>query len=255
MDETSDNAFLGGALQILQPRRGYRAGIDPVLLAASLPAKPGQQVLELGCGVGTGLLCLGARVPGLSLTGVELQGSYAALARENAARNGMEAEICTADIAALPTEIKARRFDHVFANPPYFDRTSSHQSTDTGRETGRGEALPLADWVRLAAKRVRPGGYASFVQRIERLPDMISAAMGCLGSLEVLPLAAREGRAAKLVLFRGRKNGGAAFRLYPPLILHRGTHHAADGDDYSPLISNILRRGAALSFEAAGQED
>lgn len=79
--DTTDNGFLGGRLQLLQPRRGYRAGLDPVLLAASVAARPGQAVLELGCGVGTALLCLGARVPGLSLTGVELQPDYAALAR------------------------------------------------------------------------------------------------------------------------------------------------------------------------------
>jgi hypothetical protein len=34
----SDDAFLGGKLQLLQPEKGYRAGIDAVLLAASVPA-------------------------------------------------------------------------------------------------------------------------------------------------------------------------------------------------------------------------
>ena len=57
--ETTDNAFLGGRVQLLQPRRGYRAGVDPVLLAAAVAARPGEAVLELGCGVGTALLCLG----------------------------------------------------------------------------------------------------------------------------------------------------------------------------------------------------
>ena len=77
MSETREDAFLGGRLTIRQPVRGYRAGADPVFLAAAVAAKPGERVLELGCGVGTALLCLGARVAGLDLTGVERQGDLA----------------------------------------------------------------------------------------------------------------------------------------------------------------------------------
>ncbi|WP_348656358.1 methyltransferase, partial [uncultured Sulfitobacter sp.] len=72
-DALTRDAFLGGKLHLWQPRKGYRAGVDPVLLAATVPAQAGQRVLELGCGVGAVSLCLGARVPGLQLTGVEIQ--------------------------------------------------------------------------------------------------------------------------------------------------------------------------------------
>lgn len=252
--ETTDNAFLGGRLQILQPVQGYRAGVDPVLLAASIPARAGQDVLDLGCGVGTALLCLGARVRGLGLHGVEVQPHYADLARENARRNGIDAGITDADIANLPPVLRARSFHHVMANPPYFDRVSGHASPDTARETGRGEALPLGDWAQVAAKRLRPGGFATFIYRIERLPELLQGLSAHLGSVEVLPLAPRVGRAAKLALIRGRKGGGAAFRLHAPLVLHRGARHERDGDDYTPLISSVLRNGAGLPFEQAGEE-
>lgn len=249
--ETTDNGFLGGRLQLLQPRRGYRAGIDPVLLAASVIARPGQAVLELGCGVGTALFCLGARLPGLALAGVELQPEYADLARENAARNHLPAEIHTADLSALPPALKARGFDHVIANPPYFLRDGSHASADAGRETGRGEGLALAEWIAVAARRLRPGGSATFIQRAERLPEMLAACEGRLGALELKPLAPRAGREARLVLLRGRKGGGAAFRLHAPLVLHQGAAHLSDGEDYAPLIADVLRNGAALPFGAS----
>ncbi|MFO7806744.1 MAG: methyltransferase, partial [Paracoccaceae bacterium] len=72
MSALTQDAFLGGQLYLWQPRRGgYRAGVDPVLLAASVPAQAGETVLELGCGVGAAMLCLHARVKGLQLTGVE----------------------------------------------------------------------------------------------------------------------------------------------------------------------------------------
>ena len=69
-DDLTHDAFLGGRLHLWQPRRGYRAGVDPVLLAASVPAKAGQSVLDLGCGAGAAALCLGAREPGLELLGM-----------------------------------------------------------------------------------------------------------------------------------------------------------------------------------------
>lgn len=63
-DLHSHDQFLGGRLMVAQPKTGYRAGVDPVLLAASVPAVRGESVLELGCGVGVASLCLAARVPG-----------------------------------------------------------------------------------------------------------------------------------------------------------------------------------------------
>lgn len=248
MTGITENAYLGGRLIIRQPARGYRAGVDPVLLAASVPAKSGDTVLELGCGVGTAALCLAARVPGLALTGIELQSAYAALARENATANALPLDVIEADLAALPTDLRQRQFTHVIANPPYFDRAAGSRATDTGRETAMGEDLPLELWVDTAARRLAPKGLATFIHRAERLPDLLAAMQSRLGSLECLPLQPRVGRAAKLVLVRGRKGGRAAFRLHAPILMHDGAKHEKDGDDYTPEISAVLRDGGVLAF-------
>ena len=42
--------FLGGAVTVVQPAKGYRAGMDAVLLAASLSARPGESLAEAGSG-------------------------------------------------------------------------------------------------------------------------------------------------------------------------------------------------------------
>ena len=100
--DLTDDGFLGGRLRILQPRVGYRAATDPVLLAAAVPAKPGQRALELGCGAGVASLCLLSRVPGLSVTGIERQAAYADLARQNAARNSLDLMVIEGDLAQMP---------------------------------------------------------------------------------------------------------------------------------------------------------
>lgn len=247
-DGLTRDRFLGGRLILTQPRRGYRAGIDPVLLAASVPARPGDTVLDLGCGAGAALLCLGARVPGLALAGLERNPDYAGLCRDNARANGFTADIVTGDLAAMPATLKARRFAHVIANPPYFDRTRGTAAPDPLRETALGDSVPLDLWVETAARRTAPGGSVTFIQRAERLPELIAAMQTCLGSLALLPVVPRAGRAARLVLLRGRKGGRAAFCCRDSWILHSGGHHVRDGDDYTPETSLILREGAALPF-------
>jgi len=239
----STDRFLGGRLAIAQSA-GYRAGADPVFLAAAVKAKPGERVLELGCGAGVALLCLAARVPGLDLTGLEREEEAAELARANAARNGIAAEIVTGDLAAPPAEIRAARFDHVMMNPPFF--RGGTRSPDEARAGARHEETPLATWLDAGMKRLAPGGSLTVIQRAERLPDLLAGVADRLGGLCLRPMAPRAGRAAKLLLLSGRKGGRAPLRLLPPFVLHAGDSHLADGDDYAPEARAILRDGAAF---------
>ncbi|KIN70741.1 Methyltransferase small [Sulfitobacter noctilucae] len=243
--DLTHDAFLGGLLHLYQSRQGYRAGIDAVLLSACVQAKKGQRVLELGCGVGAAVLCLGARVPGLVLTGVERDPRFAALAR----RNGKEGlEVVEADLAALPADLRQRQFDHVLANPPYYDRAASVASDDAAREAAHGAETPLAVWVRTAARRLAPKGQMHFIHLTERLPDLLAALPSGMGSVEVQPFASREGRAPDRIILRARKNGRAAFKLHPTKVLHNGNHHIGGPDSYEPEIAAVLRDGAALDF-------
>lgn len=246
--ELSQDAMLGGKVQLLQPIDGYRAGTDPVLLAAAVSARPGQSVLELGCGAGPGLCCLGVRVPGLTLCGLELQPGYADLARRNLALNGLEAQILEGDLADPPKALKAQSFDHVFANPPYFEKGRGLSTDNPGRTIARAGDTPLEAWVACATKRLRPRGYATFIIRAERLPDLISAMQGRLGALELMPLWPRAGRPPRLILLRGRKEGRAPFRFHPGIVIHEGEQHREPGRQYTDLMENIMQNGASLDF-------
>lgn len=248
-DLTCD-AFLGGRLSLWQPKRGYRAGVDPVLLAASVDARAGQSVLDLGCGAGAVALCLGARVKGLELHGLELQPAYAALARRNAAENSIALEVHEGDIAQMPAALKARRFDHVVTNPPYFDRRAGSPAADAGRETAFATD-DLALWLEAAARRVAPKGCLTLICRAERLPELMHGLPPSMGSVELWPIRPRAGRASQLILLRARQGGRAAFRLHAGLLMHDGAQHSQDRESYTTQISAVLRDGAPLPFPSS----
>ncbi|MEM6277499.1 MAG: methyltransferase domain-containing protein [Pseudomonadota bacterium] len=237
----SKDAFLGGRVIAYQPRGGYRAGVDAVILAAACPAQTGETVLELGCGVGVAAMCLTART-GAEVTGVELQADYASLAR----RNGID--VVEADLCMLPADLRQRQFHHVIFNPPYFDPARGASAPDAGRQTARAEATPLCEWFSVAVKRLRPKGCLTMIHRADRLPDILGALPAGLGGLELLPLQPRKGRAAHLVILKGRKDARAPFRLHAPTTIHAAARHEGDKPDYTAEFKGILQDGAALAF-------
>ncbi|WP_370541592.1 tRNA1(Val) (adenine(37)-N6)-methyltransferase [Actibacterium sp. 188UL27-1] len=244
MDLTQD-AFLGGRVRIWQPERGYRAGVDPVLLAAACPAEAGETVLELGCGVGTASLCLAARVQGAGLTCIEIQSDMAALARRNAVENAVDLGVHDGDLTKPPPNIRDRNFDHVIANPPYFRREAGSAAADGTRETALGEVTPLADWLDAARRRLKPKGWLTLIHRPERLTDLCAGLSG-FGDIRLLPIAPRDGREASLVVIRARKGARGPLRLLAPFIMHDGAEHVLDGDDYTAMAKSVLRDAAAL---------
>ena len=240
------DAFLGGRLHIWQPVNGYRAGIDPVILAAATNASPGQTVLDLGCGVGVASLCLAARVPELRITGLELQPTYAALARRNATENRLDVSVMEGDVRSMPLELRDRSFDHVIANPPYYDRTRGTGSSIPDRETALGESMPLVDWIRSGIRRLSPKGMLHVIQRSERLPELLAACSDRVGDIRVVPLLPRRKRPARLVLLRARKGALGDFRLLSPVLLHYGDRHGSEDDGYSVEVEAALRDGEQL---------
>lgn len=245
--DLTHDAFLCGRLHLWQPKRGYRAATDAVLLAAACPAEPGQSVLDLGCGAGAASLCLAARVPGLVQTGLELQEDYAALARRNAAGNGVALTVVTGDLTEMPASLR-RGFDHVIANPPWYPRGGS-PSPVAGRDVALRAELPLGEWVAAASRRLDPGGWLTMITGADGLPEVLAALAPRMGSATVLPIAAREGRPALRIILRARKGGKAAFRLLAPLITHQGAAHDGDRESYTARANAILREGVALSAE------
>ena len=231
---TSD-AFLGGRLTVSQPARGFRAGLDSVLLGASV-APSASRLLDLGAGVGTAALVAMADRPELSATLVERDSDMAALAGHNLAHNGLagRGRVLVLDLAA-PGKVRAEaglaadHFSSVIANPPFFD-----PGRGTAPATSRAAARHMTDdeldrWVRTAATHAAPEGEVIFIHVAAALPVLLPAMQQRFGAVTVLPLLPRAGEPASRVLVRGIKGSRAPFSLLAARALHEVEAEAGSG--------------------------
>jgi tRNA1(Val) A37 N6-methylase TrmN6 len=248
----SDDAFLGGELQILQPESGYRAGLDAVMLAAAVPTGCAR-VLDVGAGVGTAGLCLARRDPKVNLTLLEKEAALSRIAAENVVRNGFadRARVVEGDVRLAQAELEAagleaESFDHVMANPPFHALEKGTPAPDKLKAAAH--AMPsdsLDRWARFMARMVQPGGGVTLIHKSAALTLLLAALDGRFGALKILALHPRQGAQAHRVIVQGIKGSRAAPVLLPGLVLHGA------GNAFTDEAQSILRHGAALSMTPA----
>ena len=244
------DAFLGGRLTLSQPRNGFRAGLDSVLLGASVPAGT-HRLLDMGAGVGTaGLVALAlGRVAGADLA--ERDAATLDLAARNIADNGFarSAIALAADVEAKAAERRAagladNAHDVVIANPPFFGSGQGTPAPEASRAAARHmgpEALDL--WVRCAAASARAGGMAIFIYPAQELATLLASFEARFGGLVVLPLSPRPGEPASRVLVRGTKGSRA-----PLTLLASRAMHGPSGNGFAPQFDGVFRGAAALDW-------
>ena len=241
--EIVENAVLGGRVRLRQPVRGYRAGMDAALLAAGVTAEPGQRVIEAGCGAGAVLMQIAARRPGVFLTGLERDPAMAALARENAALNGVEATVVEGDVAAGFRALHLPPFDQAVSNPPFFDDPGALRAPAPGKRGAWMADDGLKAWTDFLLGAVREGGRITVIHRADRLADLLALLGEKAGSFAVRGIHPYADEPAKRVLVQAIRTGKAPLRLLPPLVLHdrSGAKHTAEAEA-------ILRGETALPF-------
>lgn len=242
----SEDAVLGGRLVLRQPRKGHRVGHDAILLAAATDAKAGEHAVDLGAGVGAAGLALARRVEGLTVTLVEIDPVLAALAAENADRNGLAARVRAVelDIAARPrlfadAGLAAGSAARVLMNPPF--NPPHNPSPDPARRMAH--AAPrevLGQWVRTAARLLRPDGVLTLIWRADGLAEVFAALDRVYGALAIVAVHPRPGAPAIRVLVRAVKGSRAPLAILPGLILNDS------GGKPTPAAEAVLRDNTTL---------
>jgi tRNA1(Val) A37 N6-methylase TrmN6 len=231
LSETSRDAWLGGRLTLVQPKRSHRVGSDAALLAAAVDLTEGRLV-DVGAGVGAVGLALAARREAVSVDLVEIDAVSAKLAVENAALNGLgrRVRVLNLDIG----DARARRAagladetaDAVVTNPPFFDPGTVRLSPNAGRARAHGfsrteaAGAPLVGWVRACLTILKPGGRLVMIHRPGALASILQATLGGLGGIALLPVYPRARDSAHRMVVSGVKGSRAPLRIARPLVLH-----------------------------------
>jgi len=227
MKDSTAGTLLGGRVSYRQFAAGHRSGFEPVFLAAAVPARPGERVLEAGTGAGAALLCLAARVAVQGI-GLELDPALAALARQNFAENNFAAlSAVQADVLAYRT---AQKFDHALANPPWHDAAGT-PSPDQARALAH-QAGPdlLAGWVAALARALKPRGSLTLILPAASLPAACACLAPGFGAIMVFPLWPRAGKPAGQVIVQGRKGARTPAQIFPGLTVHDEAGITAEAD-------------------------
>ena len=228
-----------------QPKTGYRAGSDAILLAAVLPARAGQSVLDAGAGVGAVALCLANRIAGIQVYGLEIQIELSQLAAENAAANDLadRGHFLCGDNQQPPKEIRRAVFDHTACNPPFYALGRASLSPDPGKTLAHSEGdTSLSQWLTFCLRRTRPGGTVTMIHRADRLDEILTEWKDSAGDITVVPLWSKPNQPARRVIVQAKVGSNG------PLVLHPGIRlHADDGSDTDEAQA-ILRSGAALDL-------
>lgn len=227
-EERTVDAFLGGLVTLVQPKKGHRAGLDAALLQALVPASATGRAIDLGAGVGTVALSVAARAKAMSVIGIERDSDLVACGiealslRQNAgiSKRVQLIEGDAADSATLA--LVDRKAEWVLMNPPFAPegpsspdvrRRAAHQSTPS--------LLPA--WLASAKALLVPGGTLCLVHRADALVEVISALSAHFGGLRIWPVHPSEATPASRVLATGRRGSRAALTLMPGLVLHEAS--------------------------------
>ncbi|NVJ98996.1 MAG: methyltransferase domain-containing protein [Alphaproteobacteria bacterium] len=245
-DDESVDDFLGGAVKLIQPKQGYRVSMDTVMLAACVPAKAGETVIEGGVGSAGAALCLARRVPGVRVHGLDIQEDMLAFARRNIAHNCLDDQVSVAkgSITELAQADEAT-YDHVMVNPPYLaDGKGIRPPAETKGLAHMDQSAGLRDWIRFCVHMVRNKGTVSIIYRADRVDEVIAHLHRRVGELKIMPLWPRYGSPAKRVIIQGRKGMHGTASILPGLALH------GEVERYTREAERILRDGEGLDLKA-----
>ncbi|MBY0272755.1 MAG: methyltransferase [Alphaproteobacteria bacterium] len=241
MNETLDN-FLGGRIKLVQPSEGYRAGIDPIFLAASIHPKSQDCILDVGSGGGISCISLAVRCPTAQIIGLEVQPNLVEMAQTNIRENNLEdrVKILKGDLKSPPPLIAKNSFDHVMTNPPYFEEKRVKISPVLGRAQANTETVDLGTWIKCCLKFLKPKGIFTMIHRTERLSEICAHLGTKVGDLVIYPLWPTANKPARRVIIQGRKNTGGEPRLARGLILH------GEMEKYTPEAEAVLRHAESI---------
>lgn len=246
LEAITHDTLLNGKVSIFQPRKGYRAGMDAIVLASMINIRPAGKALDVGAGVGSVSFCVASRCRDISVTAIEADRQMAALAEKGIEQNGFQGRIiCLNDeVLALsdPAFLKTFKdmentYDVVFSNPPYFD-ASRIKAPDEARQAAYIEKLSLEEWLKFMLYCAKPKAEITLIHRAEALGDILRFLGQRAGRIKVTCIHPETGKPAKRIIVSARKGLRAGqLMVTKPLILYEKASNRTETADFRRILA------------------
>lgn len=198
--------------------------MDPILLCRQVPPpRPGDRILDIGCGCGIIPVILGYCYPQARITGIEIQKDLAEIASQNVINNNLEqtVSIINHDIKTIDLESAGGPFDLILSNPPYKKHNTGRLNPDRQKAVARHEiTMNIKNLAEKAETLLGNNGRFMIIFPSERLTDIHQA----IQATSIYPEWIRyihtgQKKAPKRVIFSGRKKISDSERVLPPIYL------------------------------------
>lgn len=237
---TNDYCF-EGRLKVCQPEEGFRFSVDAILLGRWVRHKKYARMLDLGCGCGIMALMQAYLHDDMRVTGAEIQPGLAAVARHNAALNGLKnLNIIEGDIRTMkPNELGAP-FDIIISNPPFFKPGSGRVNLHEGEALARHEInMDLPCLAQTARRLLENKGKLYVIYPAERLGEL----MAVLSEAKLTPkrlrcVHSRPGDPACLVMLESSFQSQHGIKVEPPLYIYQ------NAEDYTDEVRRMYQAPA-----------
>ena len=222
-DECIDDLQNNG-LKIMQKKRGFRFGMDSILLKDFVRIKPNEHVADLGTGSAVLPLLLSQKEPTARFSAFERQKDIADMAARSIQYNRLENRITVwcEDLRNAQRVIGKASTDVVVCNPPYGKKGGILPSQSENKLLSRHETdCDISEIVKAAAGILKNKGriYISFPShRMLELFDSLRSHH--LEPKRMRMVCGKASKAPYLLLAEAVKNAKPMLHFMPPLIVH-----------------------------------
>ncbi|HKX13146.1 MAG TPA: methyltransferase [bacterium] len=217
-----------------QPKKGYRYGIDSLLLARFADLRPEDRICDLGSGVGILALWALTKRGVRHAVAVEVQEPLAKLALRNAANLGVKdkLEVFTENWKRVKKILKPHSFHAILSNPPYRRAESGKVPPDLSKAICKHEIEgAMADLIEAGAYLMKPSGRFCLMYPPIRLEELIlelnrrKLKIGRMAYIHPY-----RDRPATLVMVEAVRSKTRELKVEAPIVVYR------DADHYMPEI-------------------
>ncbi|AIH03371.1 tRNA1(Val) (adenine(37)-N6)-methyltransferase [Thermodesulfobacterium commune] len=230
--------FFQGKLKLYQPEKGYRFGIDALLLAHFLKLKPGEKALEVGAGSGIVSLIAALKQPKAKIFALELDPLFLQCLKLNSQLNLLENSLFSLKGNIARNPFRKEVFDVVFSNPPYFKPGCGRQSPDELKNLAKRETRAgLKEFLKAVAGVLKNRGRLYLIFTALRTAEL----MASLKEVRLEPKVLRfvhsyPGDQARFILVEAVKQAGEETLVLPPLFIYQ-----EKGGPYTTEVREMLK--------------